>query len=243
MDAPAASAARKAAPAAAAAAQKVNPGLLSRTFGMLRRNPGKSVLALGGVAGLIAALPKAKQEAQNLQNGMMESYMRTPGGKYVYAELEKFAERKRYMGEKVASVKVAYGEERAAPLFGDMVAGKFQEGLGTGIANAGLSAIGKLIRGTTRGVKERLFLDKQREQIIDHLVQNDPIVSVMERANPGMAIKAYASMVRFAPSLSLDPNVVTAFIREASQSSGGINPLTIQQLAQTEKAIAESRQW
>ena len=68
-------------------------------------------------------------------------------------------------------------------------------------------------------------------------MQHDPIVSIQERANPGSTIQAYSTMVKFAPTLSTDPNIVTSFLRETSQSEGGLNPLTVKQLADTEQSV------
>jgi hypothetical protein len=48
-------------------------------------------------------------------------------------------------------------------------------------------------------------------------------------------------MVSVSPTLSMDRNVVTTFLREAAQTQGSINYMTIKQLAETEKAINEAR--
>lgn len=218
---------------------KTAPGLLKRMAGWAKDNPRKATAATVGAVGALgtaAALPRADREGRKLEAEIMQNYTGAPGGKFVYGELDEFATRKRYLGEKVAMCKMADG----LPTYGDLVgAGEtgFASGLGKGIAQSGVEALGKLIRGTARSVKERMVLDKRREAIVDHIMQFDPIVSVQERVNPGSTIQAYSTMVKFAPTLSTDPNVVTSFLREASQSEGGINPLTVQQLAKTEEAI------
>ena len=212
------------------------PGLLKRVMQFAKDNPRKATaLTVGGmgVAGAAAALPRAGREARNLEGEMMQEYTGAPGGKFTYAELIEFGQRKQYLGEKVAMCKTA-NDPRG---FTDLSVEGFSKGLGGGIASAGLDALGKLMRGTARSVKERMFLDKKREAIVDHIMKFDPIVSVEERVNPGSTIQAYSTMVKFAPTLSTDPNVVTSFLREASQSEGGINPLTVQQLAKTEESI------
>jgi len=40
-----------------------------------------------------------------------------------------------------------------------------------------------------------------------------------------------------APTLSMDPNVVTSFLREAAQTGGSINYMTLKQLAEAENAV------
>jgi hypothetical protein len=54
-------------------------------------------------------------------------------------------------------------------------------------------------------------------------------------------LKVYASMVSVAPTLSLDQNAVISFLREAAQTHGALNYMTIKQLAETEKAINETQ--
>jgi hypothetical protein len=204
-----------------------------------KNNPRKATAAtVGGAAalGTAAAVPRAGREGRKLEAEIMENYTGAPGGKFVYAELQDFSQRKKFLGEKVAMCKVAYGDS-GPPGFLDTAQGGLASGLGKGVAQSGIEALGKMIRGTARSVKERMVLDKQREAIVDHIMTRDPIVSVQEQVNPGSTIQAYSTMVKFAPTLSTDPNVVTSFLREASQSEGGINPLTVQQLAKTEESI------
>lgn len=212
-------------------------GILHRISEYARNNPGKVTGAAVGAAagaGTLAAIPSARREARKLEGEMLENYTGSPTAKF--AELEEFGQRKRFLGEKTAMCKVSnYGG------FYPAMEGGFAGGIGSGVAQAGIKALGKLVRGTARSVKERLVLDKQREMLVDHIIKNDPIISVQERVNPGSTIQSYATMTRFAPSLSLDPNVVTSFLRETAQSAGGINPLTVQQLANTEAAIMKAR--
>ncbi|RKY27901.1 MAG: hypothetical protein DRP83_01605 [Planctomycetota bacterium] len=214
-------------------------GLLKRLVGWAKANPKKATGAtVGGTAalGAAAAIPGAAREGRKLEAEIMQEYTGAPGGKFTYAELEEFSQRKKYLGEKIAMCKLAYGPPSDNP-FLEKAEGGFASGLGGGVAKAGLEALGKMIRGTATSLKERMVLDKKREAIVDHVMQHDPIVSIQERAQPGSTIQAYSTMVKFAPTLSTDPNVVTSFLREASQSEGGINPLTVQQLAKTEESI------
>jgi len=214
------------------------PGLLKRLIAFAEKHPGKATAATiggAGTLGTVAAIPRAGSEARKLEAKMLEGYTGAPGGKYVYAELEDFNRRKQYLGEKTATCKVA--SYTVGTDFYPSVESGIASGIGKGIAQSGIEALGKLIRGTARSVQARLVLDKQREAIVDHIMQYDPIVSIQERTNPGSTLQAYATMVKFAPTLSTDPNVVTSFLRETSQSEGGLNPLTVKQLADTEQSV------
>lgn len=218
---------------------KTAPSVWQRIADFARKHPAATTGAAVGTAGTIgtaATLPHAAQEGRKLEAEIMQNYTGAPSGKFVYAELQEFSARKKYLGEKIALHKIANDLPTYSRLYGSGEEG-FAKEVGKGIAQSGIAALGKLIRGTARTVKERMVLDKRREALVDHIMQFDPIVSVQERVNPGSTIQAYSTMVKFAPTLSTDPNVVTSFLREASQSEGGINPLTVQQLAKTEESI------
>ena len=62
-------------------------------------------------------------------------------GRYVYAELDDFEDRKRFADEKLAFVKSA---EMGSPA--EVGLGGFMKGIGTETAKGGIGAIGKLIK-------------------------------------------------------------------------------------------------
>ena len=151
-------------------------------------------------------------------------------------EFEKFAARKKYLNEKVAQ-----GSPWNPAAILDASAGGFSSGLGTGLAKAGLTAIGKLISGTAGTLKEKLILDDRREQLVNSIAENDPIISVFERDEPGGAARAYSTLANVAPTLSLDPQVTTAFLRNAVQTGGALDFQTIKLLADAEYAIKRAK--
>jgi len=156
-------------------------------------------------------------------------------------EFEKFAARKKYLNEKVA-FESNFPNTNWEPrhLFENSAEG-FTSGLGSGLARAGLSAIGKLISGTAGTLKEKLILDDRREQLVNSIAENDPIISVFERDEPGGAARAYSTLANVAPTLSLDPQVTTAFLRNAVQTGGALDFQTIKLLADAEYAIKRAK--
>lgn len=106
------------------------------------------------------------------------------------------------------------------------------DGLISSLLSMGSSLGGKLIDSTVTAPK--------REKVFYEAVKTDPVLRDALRGNPAVLTQmkeAFATMVRFAPSLSLDINAVRSYLREAVISGGGINYATIKQLADTEKVI------
>ena len=202
---------------------------LERSGKLIKKHP----VATATVAGTgLLAVPEAEIESQMLANELRSNLMGSPHGRYVYAELEDFEARKQFADEKVAFVKGA-AYEGPAPAVGK----GFFEGVGKETAGAGIGAIGKLIKGTIAALQNKFRFNKEREQLLDTIVENDPIVSVFEEQAPGSSAQAYETMKRFAPNLSLDPNVATSFLREAAQTGGSLNYQTVKHLADAEAAV------
>jgi hypothetical protein len=114
-------------------------------------------------------------------------------------------------------------------------------GVGAGAGAAGVMVLTDLLRKAGRGLSQKLVYDAKRKEMLRKVLSMDPIVSAFEAQNPGLMLKVYASMVSVAPTLSLDQNAVTSFLREAAQTHGSLNYMTIKQLAETEKAMNESK--
>lgn len=174
--------------------------------------------------------------AERLEAEIMRNRLGAPGGKFVYSELNKFAERKKYLEKKTSFVKkaddatIADAVARAAAGgAAGATASKLMEGLSAGASRA------------ARKVKDKLVLEPKRERILEELTAEDPVISVYEKESPGSAQQAYSSMRRFAPELSTDPNVVAAYLREAAQTGGAANHMMIKQLAETEAAINKAQ--
>ena len=64
---------------------------------------------------------------------------------------------------------------------------------------------------------------------------------VLAQADPKMVMDAYQTMTRFAPTLATDPNAVRTFLRESALYGSGPNVLSVKQIADTEKSLAEAQ--
>lgn len=117
----------------------------------------------------------------------------------------------------------------------------FTGGLGQGIGKSVADAILGVMGGTVGGIHQTLIVDPQRKRMFESVVRNDPVVHDALTRHPDAAKtlgEAYQTMVRFAPSLSLDVNAVRSFLREAVVGgSGGVNYATIKTLIETEKGL------
>ena len=118
------------------------------------------------------------------------------------------------------------------------------EGAGKGLGGV---AAGVLAQGIGHGVdmlRDHFILEPKRKQLFERLLSSDPVLSDALHRNPeakGIMLEAYGTMVRFAPSLSLDINAVRSFLREAVLGGSGVNYATIKNLVDTEKSVADSK--
>jgi len=202
----------------------------------------KHPVLTAGTAGVGVAGYGTLQHAKAEEQAIRDNYAGAPMGKYVFAELERFEDRKGYLDEKLAFEKVAvvFGGERDekggiawAPTIGADLSG----GFGKAVGQQTVGGIASLLGSVADSLRDKIVLAPKREAIFTHLVQHDPVISQYEASQPGSAARAYMSMSRFAPELSTDPNVVTSFLRETAQTGGTLNHVTIKQLAEAEAAI------
>jgi hypothetical protein len=216
----------------------VDPGpALKRFIEKVQRNPVKSTLAVGTTA---AAANSFGPKAMEQESEFMKNRLGSPDAKFVYAS------------EKVAAiledlyVKEAAGTPTASnPSAWSSAWTKGVEsigsGVGQGVGAAGVLVLTDILRKAGRGLSQKLLYDSKRKEMLRKILSLDPIVSAFEAQNPGLMLKVYASMVSVAPTLSLDQNAVTSFLREAAQTHGALNYMTIKQLAETEKAITSAK--
>lgn len=191
----------------------------------LLKHPYRYPLAVGGV---LAATDALGPKATELESEIMRNRVGTPGGKYVFAELDNVERRKSFMEDATAFRKHAG--------WGDAI----QAGVGSGIGRIGSDMLRGLISSAVSGLSNVISNNPKRRTLLAQIVAHDPIVSMYESQHPGSAEKAYSSMVNVAPTISLDPNVVTSFLREAAQTGGSINYMTLKQLAEAENAVRTS---
>lgn len=206
-------------------------GAISKLLKFLVKHPVVPAAAAGTA---IVAWPEADRDAKKIEYEIRSNRMGSPHGRYVYAELDDFEARKQFASEKLAFVKAAGGEFSGAY---PSVAGGFFGGVGSETAKSGIGAIGKLIKGIAGSISNKLVFDKERQNLLGEIIDNDPIVSIFEQETPGVTAKAYETMSKFAPTLSRDPNIATSFLREAAQTGGALNYQTVKHLADAEAAV------
>jgi hypothetical protein len=211
----------------------VDPGpALKRFIEKVQRNPVKSTLAVGTAA---AAANSFGPKAMEQESEFMKNRLGSPDAKFVYAS------------EKVAAqleelfVKEAAGDPSTWNTVWSKGVDSLGSGVGAGVGAAGVMVLTDLLRKAGRGLSQKLVHDTKRKEVLRNIISMDPIVSAFEAQNPGLMLKVYASMVSVAPTLSLDQNAVISFLREAAQTHGALNYMTIKQLAETEKAINETQ--
>ena len=216
-----------------------------KALALAQRHP----LALAGAGAAAYGTNEALNKAEDVEQAMPNNRQGSPMGRYVYAELEAFEARKGYLDEKLAFEKgasVVWNQDANsadkggiawAPTVGSEMAG----GFGKAIGQQTIGGIASLLGSVADHLRDKIVLAPKREAIFSHLVENDPVISQYEAAQPGSAARAYMSMSRFAPELSTDPNVVTSFLREAAQTGGTLNHVMIKQLAEAEAAIQAAK--
>jgi hypothetical protein len=194
-------------------------------------------MGLAGAGVSAAQIPKPGDE---LEEEIMKNYTGTPGGKYVFAELNAVAARKEYLEKKACSLMKTAGMEPIT--FGSSLVSGLGQGIGKAVGQAGVDVIRALIGAAGNAMSlGTSSLNAQKKMLLDRVVKGDPMLMVFNKQNPGVLENAYTTMVRTAPHVSEDPNVVVSFLREASQTGGSINYVTMKHLAEAERAFMEAR--
>lgn len=215
-------------------------GLLNNIY----RHP-VAATTVGGA--LIAAKDVDRKAKEQLVDVVKEQ---VGPGKYACEELTKFAAEKEFLYEKLAGPHLGdpwghsgdwYNRSFGDHSIGDAFTGGLGKALGSELVRAGFQAIGQLVGGTASSIKNRLFLDPRREEMVDTLITEDPIISIFEENNPGSTLKAYKTLAEVAPSLSLNPHVTTSFLRSTAQSDGNVDFMTIKLLADAEAAVNRAK--
>jgi hypothetical protein len=202
-------------------------------------------LVAGGVGvglGAAAMRRKAYQTEASIQNERLGA----PTSKYVYAELKEFDDKKEFLSVKCAFEKSAEGPwgGKGYDTAGDLMKSKMVEGVGGGVGKAvgeqGIGGIRRLLGAGAQAIKEKFFADPKRDQILQDVLTNDPDIAAYHREKPEGVQQAYDTMRRFAPTLSTDPNVVTAFLRGAAMLGGPLDYNVIKGLADAESSVQKA---
>lgn len=212
-------------------------GLLSGTAKFVVKHP-VTAMGIAGTGASVAQIPKPGDE---LEEEIMKNYTGTPGAKYVFAELNAVAERKEYLEKKACSL-MKSAAQYPPPTFGESLVGGLGQGIGKAVGQAGVDVIRALVSAAGNAMSlGTSSLNTQKKMLLDRVIKGDPMLLVFDKQNPGVLLNAYTTMVRTAPHVSEDPNVVVSFLREASQTGGSINYVTMKHLAEAERAFMEAR--
>ena len=212
----------------------VSPGILERAVKGIGNNVPKfvkkhPVVTMTGGA-LINELDTAMDPmgpAQQLENSIMREYTGGAGAKYACEELAMLDERKSFLATKVSFEKTAEFDAGSA--------------LAKPVAQEGIGWLRRLIGATAQSIKNRFSDEPKRKQIMQNIVTRDPVISMFEQEQPGGADEALRTMKQFAPTLSTNPAVVQAFLRNAAISGGPMDYQTIKELADAEASVLKAR--
>lgn len=198
-----------------------NPnGLLSRGVGGISRLIQNNPKAAIGTAAMLPILSQAfGQSQQRHQDELMHAY--NDPSRVITASLEDFLEKK-----------------AAAPSFS--IGNEVLKGLVGGLTTGAVSGFLGLAGSRLSNIKNTLMHEPRRKALLENLMSSDSILKDAITRHPeskNMILEAYGTMVRFAPSLSLDINAVRSFLREAVLGGSGVNYATIKNIVDTEKSI------
>ena len=112
--------------------------------------------------------------------------------------------------------------------FGKAIAG----GMAGALMTAGVSAVGLLARKAKDNANETRFLAS-----LEHVISTNPIV----RQAPKEEVMSYAqTIMRFAPHVAMDPNLLSSVLANAVHGSG-VDPMMVKTLADISQRHGEAQ--
>jgi hypothetical protein len=192
------------------------------------------VVTATGVAGVGASVSGTKDKIKDEEEKLMERYT----GKYAHLlALNEF----RLMAKEAAhrptdsNPQMGLGQAAGRGMLMGLTGG-FAGAVGAELTNAG---IGGMV-AAHNNIKDMTVHRKARVAILQRLLETEPSLKRYETEHPGDLEKLYATMSRFAPTLSTDPHAVLSFLRNAIMMGGAIDYRTIEGLATAETAIKKA---
>lgn len=197
----------------------------------------KLMRAAVGTAALAPILGGAFDASQKHHEAELMNAYADPS-RVITASLEDFLEKKAELH--------AFTKFSAAPAFNPShsLLDGLTKGVGSALGGSVAALLAHAIGAGFDAIRESASHDPKRAALVQNVLKTDPVLSDAMKRHPEtkrMVDEAYATMVRFAPTLSLDLNAVRSFLREAVLGGSGVNYATIKNLVDTEKSIAEAK--
>jgi hypothetical protein len=174
------------------------------------------------------------------EDGLMSAYQNPE--RTITASLEDFLEKKAAFGMQPGGFAHQLTHDiggKTRESFVEGLGGGLGKGVGHGIS-AGLFAV---LGALASAAQKSLLVEPKRKALLETVIRNDPYINDAVTNTPNgeqIVMEAYKTMTTVAPTLSMDVNAVRSFLREAVIGGAGVNYATIKNLAETEKALAET---
>jgi hypothetical protein len=191
-----------------------------------------------GTAALAPILGRAFDASQRYhEEDLMNAY--TDPTRVITASLDEFLEKK-------AGMYSMSKHAAAAPKFsfGRSVGEGVSKGFGSALGGSLVALLAQAIGSGVSSLHSHLATEPKRQALVATILRSDPVLSDAIKRHPEtkrMVEESYATMTRFAPTLSMDVNAVRSFLREAVLGGSGVNYATIKNLVDTERSIADSK--
>lgn len=208
---------------------KAVSGLVGHASDFVQRHP---VGALAAVTGL-PILGQAFSRSQSRHEDELMNAYRDPD-RVITGSLDEFLE------TKAAAFGAGAG---GGNLFTDLRSG-FGKGLGGGLGAGVVGLLAHALGAHWDNTKRVMLDDPRRKALLEQIIRTDSVLRDALERHPDtkpMLLEAYGTMVKFAPTLSMDINAVRSFLREAILSGAGVNYATIKNLVDTERSIADAK--
>jgi hypothetical protein len=220
--------------------QTSSPGVLSRGLSragdFFAKRPGLAKAAIG-TAALAPILGNAFVSSQKQHEAELMNAYADPN-RVITASLEEFLEKKAEL--------YSFTKTAVAPKFnaGHSMMDGLSKGLGSALGGTAVGLIAQVLGSGVSSLYNHLSSDPKRNSLVASILKSDPVLSDAIKRHPEskrMVEESYATMVRFAPTLSMDTNAVRSFIREAVLGGSGVNYATIKNLVDTERSISDAK--
>lgn len=210
---------------------------LEQAGGFFAKRPGLARAAIG-TAALAPILGSAFDASQKHHEAELMNAYADPS-RVITASLDEFLEKK---AELYSMTKHAAGAPKFS--FGRSVGEGVSKGVGSALGGGIVALLAQAIGSGVSSLHDHLSSDPKRQALVATILRSDPVLSDAIKRHPEskrMVEESYGTMVRFAPTLSMDINAVRSFLREAVLGGSGVNYATIKNLVDTERSIADSK--